>query len=225
MKKLGLIGCMGPESTLRYYHDIAYQFQKREPNGYFPALAIETVNMCEMLPFCKDNNYSGLIDYLLRAINSVTAGGADFIALASNTPHVVFEELEKRSKIPMLSIIEPTCKAAIKLGLKKIAWLGTAFTMEEAYFKKMFLENNIEVVIPSSDERIAKELEFGIIREDTRSKINRIINRLIGEEGIQGIIFGCTELPLLYKDVNFAVPCFDTMTLHIAGIVDYMFEE
>lgn len=143
MKKLGLIGGMGPESTLMYYHDIAYQFQKKEPNGYFPELAIETVNMYEMLSFCKDNNYSGLINYLMKAINSVTAGGADFIALASNTPHVVFEELEKRSEIPMLSIIEPTCNAAIKLGLKKVAWLGTAFTMEEAYFKKMFLDNNI----------------------------------------------------------------------------------
>jgi aspartate racemase len=230
MKKLGLIGGMGPESTLLYYHDIVYKFQKEEPNGYFPALTIETVNMYEMLAFCKNKDYSGLTEYLMGAIENVIVGGADFIALASNTPHVVFDELEKRSSVQMLSIVEPAYKAIDKLELKKIAWLGTAFTMEEEYFKKLFIENGVEVVIPKEserkyiDEKIAKELEFGVIKKDTKTEIDVIINRLIEQEGIQGIIFGCTELPLLYKDDEFSVPCFDTMKLHIAGIVDYMLE-
>lgn len=134
MKKLGLIDGMGPESTLLYYNDIVYNFQKEEPNGYFPALTIETVNMYEMLVFCKNKDYLGLTEYLMKAIDNVIAGGADFITLASNTPHVVFEKLEKRSNVPMLSIVEPAYEAIAKLGLKKIAWLGTAFTMEEEYF-------------------------------------------------------------------------------------------
>lgn len=228
MKKLGLIGGMGPESTMLYYHDIVYEFQKKEANGYFPSLTIETVNMYEILSFCNDKNYSGLTDYLMKAIENVTVGGSDFIALASNTPHVVFEELKKQSRIPLLSIIEPTYKAIEKMGLKRIAWLGTAFTMEEAYFKKVFIENDIEVVIPSLserkyiDEKIAKELEFGIIKDNTRSEMIGIINRLTNEEGIQGIVLGCTELPLLYRNAKFTIPCLDTMKLHIAGIVDYM---
>lgn len=134
MKKLGLIGGMAPESTLLYYHDIVCNFQKKEPNGYFPTLTIETVNMYEMLVFCKNKDYSGFTEYLMKAIENVIAGGADFIALASNTPHVVFEKSEKRSNVSMLSIVEPAYKAIAKLGLKKIAWLGTAFTMEKEYF-------------------------------------------------------------------------------------------
>ncbi len=230
MKKLGLIGGMGPESTLVYYHDIVYKFQKEEPNGYFPALTIETVNMYEMLEFCKSKDYLGLTEYLIGAIENVIASGADFIALASNTPHVVFDELEKRSSVQMLSIVKPVYKAIDKLGLKKIALLGTAFTMEEEYFKKLFIENGVEVVIPKKserkyiDEKIAKELEFGVIKKDTKIEMDVIINRLIEQEEIQGIIFGCTELPLLYRDDEFSVPCFDTMKLHIAGIVDYMLE-
>lgn len=231
MKKLGLIGGMGPESTLLYYRDIVSGFQKKDSNGYFPALTVESVNMYEMLGFCKKKDYTGLADYLMTAVENLKAGGADFIALASNTPHVVFEELERRSELPMLSIVEPVYKAVVEAGLKKIVWLGTAFTMEESYFKKIFMKNNIEVIVPNMeertyiDEKIAQELEFGIIKEDTRNNFDMIINRLIKDEGIQGIILGCTELPLLYKDVEFTIPCFNTMASHITGIIDYMFEE
>lgn len=228
MKKLGLIGGMGPESTLLYYKEIASEFHKKNPHGYFPALTIETVNMYEMLNYCKNQDYIGLTSYLMKAINNVISSGADFIALASNTPHVVFDKLQENSSIPMLSIVEPIYKAIKSMGMKKIGWLGTAFTMEEDYFKKIFVSNGIDVIIPEKIERayidnaIASELEFGIVKEETKKIIDSIIQRLVEQEGIEGLIIGCTELPLIYENVELPIPCFDTMRYHIEGIVKQM---
>ena len=139
---------MGPESTLLYYKEIAEQYSKRHPEGYFPSLSIETVNMYEMLGYCRAGRYRELADYLLQGIFNLEHSGVDFIIIASNTPHVVFDLLEEGAHVPLLSIIEPTFQAVQKNGYKRIAWLGTGFTMEQPFFRKRFMENRIDVVIP-----------------------------------------------------------------------------
>ena len=144
MKKLGILGGMGPESTLLYYRS------KRHPKGYFPSLSIETVNMYEMLGYCKSGKYDELADYLLHGIFNLEHSGADFIIIASNTPHVVFDLLEERAHVPLLSIIEPTFQAVRKKGYKRIAWLGTGFTMEQPFFRvieRLIREEKIEAVV------------------------------------------------------------------------------
>ncbi len=231
MKKLGILGGMGPESTLVYYKKIAAAYKEQDKNGYFPALTIETVNMYEMLDLCKSENYEALSDYLLEGIFNLEKAGVDFVVLASNTPHVVFDILEQRSHIPMLSIVMPVYQAVRDSGAKKIAWLGTRFTMEQPYFRKIFEENGVAIVIPKENEReiidkiIAEELEFGIVNAESKKRVDRIIGRLCSEENIEGIIMGCTELPLMYSEEPLPVPVFDTMEYHIQGIVKYMFEE
>ena len=231
MRKLGILGGMGPESTLVYYKKIASEFQKRDKNGYFPVLTIETVNMYEMLNYCTSHQYDKLADYLLQGISNLEKAGAEFAVLASNTPHVVFDRLEEKADIPLLSIIEPACQAVKAAKIKKAAWLGTRFTMEHEYFKKGFTENNIEIAVPNEKERgfidrvIAEELEFGIVNEASRREMDRIIERLCSEEGAEAVIMGCTELPLMYADERLPVPVFDTMECHIQGIVDHMFRE
>ena len=231
MKKLGILGGMGPESTLVYYKKIAAAYKERDKNGYFPALIIETVNMYEMLDLCKSENYEALSDYLLEGIFNLEKAGVDFVVLASNTPHVVFDILEQRSHIPMLSIVMPVYQAVRDSGAKKIAWLGTRFTMEQPYFRKIFEENGVAIVIPKENEReiidkiIAEELEFGIVNAESKKRVDRIIGRLCSEENIEGIIMGCTELPLMYSEEPLPVPVFDKMEYHIQGIVKYMFEE
>ncbi len=231
MKKLGILGGMGPESTLVYYKKIAAEFQKRDKNGYFPALTIETVNMYEMLNYCTSHQYDKLTDYLMQGISNLEKAGAQFAVLASNTPHVVFDRLKKKADIPLLSIIEPACQAVKAAKIKKAAWLGTRFTMEQEYFKNGFIENNIEIVVPNEKERIfidrviAEELEFGIVNKDSKKEIDKIIERLCSEDGAGAVIMGCTELPLMYADERLQVPVFDTMECHIQGIVDYMFRE
>ncbi|EHI58682.1 MAG: aspartate/glutamate racemase family protein [Hungatella hathewayi] len=231
MKKLGILGGMGPESTLLYYKEIAAGYKRKDKDGNFPALTIETVNMYEMLGYCKAQQYDKLAEYLLRGIYNLEKAGADFAILASNTPHVVFDIIEKQAHIPLLNIVEPTYQAVKAVGIKKVVWLGTGFTMEQECFKRPFMEHGIDVVVPDERERalidkiIAKELEFGIVNEESKKEIDIIIQRLIKEEGIEAVIMGCTELPLMYANEKLPVPVFDTLKYHIQGIVEYMFRE
>lgn len=225
MKKLGLIGGMGPESTIPYYHDIVYGVQKAVGKSMFPELSIESVNVFNILKLCDEKKYDELTDYLMNAINNLVKSGAEFAALSANTPHIVFDKLKEQSPIPLISIVEATCEEAKHRGLKKIGLLGTIFTMTEEFFKKPFLKNEIQVVIPSEseikmiNEKISAELELGIVKEETLLLFQNVINRMKIENGIEAIVLGCTELPLLLNDEVSSVPCLDTMQIHINSIV------
>lgn len=226
MKKLGLVGGMGPESTIPYYHDIVYGVQKQCGENYFPNLTIESVNVFDVLKFCKEEKYDELTEYLITAINNLARSGADFAALSANTPHIVFDKLKEKSPIPLISIIEATCEEAEKRGLNKIGLLGTVFTMKGEFFKKPFYDKNIQIIIPTDEEmnfinsKISKELELGIVKDETLKEFQNIILRMKNEDGIQAIVLGCTELPLLLNDEVSPVPCLDTMKIHIEKIVD-----
>ena len=152
MKKLGLVGGMGPESTIPYYHDIVYGVQQRLGKDYFPNLTVESVNVFDVLRLCGERKYDELTDYLLRAIRNLAQSGADFAALSANTPHIVFDRLEALSPIPLMSIIESTCREAEKRNLKKIGLMGTIFTMTEDFFKRPFLRRGMAIVLPTDAE-------------------------------------------------------------------------
>lgn len=226
MKKLGLVGGMGPESTIPYYHDIVYGVQERVGKEYFPNLTIESVNVFEVLRLCGEQKYDELTDYLVQAINNLVRSGADFAVLSANTPHIVFDRLQELSPIPLISIIEATCKEAEKRNLKKIGLLGTIFTMTENFFKQPFSSQNIKIIVPSDvemdyiNQKISSELEHGIVKEDTLESFKKIISRMQTEEHIEAIILGCTELPLLLNDKVSPVPCLDTMQIHIQAIIN-----
>lgn len=229
MKKLGLVGGMGPESTIPYYHDIVYGV--KEKIGCFPNLTIESVNVFDVLKLCKEERYSDLVEYLMQALSNLAAAGADFAALAANTPHIVFDKLIERSPIPLISIIETTCDEVVKQNLNKVGLLGTIFTMTGEFFKKPFCENGIEIIIPTQeemsfiDEKISAELELGIIKEDTLAAFQMIIQRMKCENNIQAIILGCTELPLLLNDKVSPVPCLDTMKIHIQTLISMIVKD
>ena len=226
MKKLGLVGGMGPESTIPYYHDIVYGVQERLGKDFFPNLTIESVNVFDILRFCGEHRYEELTDYLLQAIRNLVRSGADFAALSANTPHIVFDRLQELSPIPLISIIESTCKEAQKRNLKRIGLLGTIFTMTEDFFKEPFSRKEISIIIPSDAEMesinqtISSELEHGIVKKETLKSFQKIITRMQAEEQIEAIVLGCTELPLLLNDQVSPVPCLDTMQIHIRDIID-----
>lgn len=228
MKKLGLIGGMGPESTIPYYHDIVYGVQSKMKDGGFPILTIESVDVFEVLGCCKRKEYSKLVEYLLKAVNNVKNAGADFAALSANTPHIVFDELQMKSSIPILSIIDALYEEVSRRNMKNVGLLGTSFTMEGEFFKKKFIENGINIVIPAEEERvfinekISNELELGIVKKQTLDEFLKIINKMITEQKIEAVILGCTELPLLFKGVDMPVEVLDTMKIHIDAIVNYM---
>lgn len=153
MKKLGLIGGIGPESTIPYYHDIVYGVQSKVGEKFFPNLTIESLNVFDVLNMCDKKEYEELTNYLMVAINNLRASGADFIALSGNTPHIVFDKLQKRSSIPLVSIIEATCDETKRRNIYKVGLLGTIFTMDGEFFKNPFANNHIEVVTPTDEEK------------------------------------------------------------------------
>lgn len=230
MKKLGLIGGMGPESTIPYYHDIVYGVQKELKGSLFPELTIESVNVFRILGLCKEKRYDELTEYLMKAIRNLEAAGCDFAALSANTPHIVFDRLKAVSPLPLVSIVESACREAERQGLKQIGLLGTIFTMKEEFFKRPFQEKGIEILIPNEEEmayineKISKELELGIVKDSTREEFLRIIERMKKEKQIQAVVLGCTELPLLLNDKVSPVPCLDTMKIHIQELVERIAE-
>ena len=191
----------------------------------FPELSIESVNVFEVLRLCGEKQYDKLTEYLLGAINNLAKSGADFAALSANTPHIVFDKLKEQSPIPLISIVEATCEEAKLRGLKKIGLLGTIFTMTGEFFKAPFVKNGIQIIVPTESEielindKISTELELGIVKEETLLFFQKVISRMKNEDGIEAIVLGCTELPLLLNDEVSPVPCLDTMQIHVRSII------
>lgn len=224
MKKLGLVGGMGPESTIPYYRGIVYGVWEKA--GCFPNLTVESVSVFDVLDFCAREDYDGLLEYLSAAVGRLAAAGADFAALSANTPHIVFDRLQACSPLPLVSIVDAACREARRQGLKRLGLLGTSFTMEADFFKAPFTAQGIEIVIPTQAERrwisekITQELEAGVVKPETQDGFDAILTRLQHEAGMQAAVLGCTELPLLFQNHPAPVPCLDTMDIHIQALVD-----
>lgn len=226
MKKLGLVGGMGPESTIPYYHGILYGVQHRTGRQGFPPLTVESVDVYTVLSLCGQQNYDELTDYLLAALQNLAAAGADFAALSANTPHIVFDRLQARSPLPLVSIVECARAEAKRRGYRRLGLLGTLFTMTGDFFKAPFVQSGIEILTPTGQEmafvqqKIAGELELGVVLPETQRAILQIIRRMQRQDGIEAVILGCTELPLLLNDAVCPLPCLDTMQIHVNTLVE-----
>ena len=178
----------------------------------------------------SENDRKGLTEYLLAGIRNLAAAGAEVGALACNTGHMVFDELQKQSPIPLVSIVETACAEAKRQGFKKVGLFGTAATMEDDYFKTPFQKAGIAVAVPEATDRtyiadhILNELELGIVKEETAKAFIEIAEKMVREQGIEAIVLGCTELPLLFNGRPLSIPTLDTMQLHIQALVNTVFE-
>ncbi len=224
MASVGLIGGLGPESTIDYYRRILQLWQAREPTSS-PSLVIDSLDVQRALRLVA-NDVPGLTGYLLASVCRLAAAGADFVAMTANTAHIVFDELARRSPVPMLSIVEACAEEAERRGLRRLGLLGTRFTMEAPFYPEVFARRAIEIVPPVEAERLAVheryvgELLKGDFREETRQQVVALITRLRDEEGIDGLVLGGTELPLLLRAPEIAgLPALDTTALHVEAIV------
>ena len=226
-----MIGGIGPESTIPYYHDIVYGVKERVGKNFFPNITIESINVFEVLRLCKEQNYEDLVNYLSLAINNLSAAGAEFAALTGNTPHIVFEELKARSPIQLVSIVDATADEAKQKGFKRLGLIGTEVTMKGDFFKRPFIANGIDIIVPAAaeidyiNEKIANELEIGIVRQETQQEFMKIIEKMQQEENAQALILGCTELPLLFKNISANILLLDTMKIHVNKLIDMILEE
>lgn len=231
MNKLGLIGGTGPESTIVYYKGIEYGVQQKSGRSFFPNLTIESLSVFDVLSFCGKQDYAGLTAYLLKGVRNLAAAGAQYAALTGITPHIVFDELSAASPIPLISMVDTARDYAAAYGYKKICLLGTLPTMEGTFFQNSFAKRRIEVVTPNAEERtyigtkIETELEYGKVLPETQRTFKAIAERIIREEQAQAVVLGCTELPLIFNDVELPVPYIDVMQVHINALVDLIMHD
>jgi len=231
MKRIGIIGGVGPESTLDYYKRIIRAFQKQHVDLAYPEIIIFSINLNECLEIIDKGEWNKLIDLLAARVGALHGAGADFAVIASNTPHVVFAEVEKKSPIPMLSIVEETCRKAESMSLEKPGLLGTRFTMESDFFMKTFGSRGMSIVVPDKNDRefihnkLMSEIGLGIFKDSTRDDLLSIVRRLIDDESIDSLILGCTELPLILDKDQYGIPFLNTTAIHTDSIVKYCIEK
>lgn len=230
MKTIGIIGGLGPESTVDYYQRIIEAF--RVPGSLAaPEMVIYSVSLQEVMDLAARREWDQLIYLLVAKIKALHKAGADFAIITANTPHAVFNEVQAKSPIPMISIVSATCDKARELGVKKVGLLGTRFTMEENFFAPPFAAAGISVVVPCASEqqyihdKLMTEIELGIMKDDTRKGLIDIIERLVQQEQVEAIILGCTELPLILKDGDFDIPFLNTTAIHVESVVKYCRED
>ena len=225
MKKIGLVGGTGPESTLMYYKILNSEIDRITGGAAMPDIAIESVNFTRAWNYVTEGEYDLLADYLEEKLVSLEKGGSEVISLTAVTMHVVYDELAARFGKPIVSIPAAVAEEAVSKGIKKIGLLGTIFTMEKDKIKKDLEKAGIEVFVPGEEDRklvaqrIYEELERGIVKESTLKELTDIIRRMKEEDGIEGVILGCTELPLILNSGNCPVACLDAVEIHIRKLI------
>ena len=225
MVRVGIVGGLGPESTIDYYRRILAAWEREDPSTT-PAIVIDSLDVQRALRLVAHDR-PALIEYLAASVLRLAGAGVDFVAMTANTPHIVFDEIVARSPVPLVSIVEVCAEEARRLGLRRLALLGTRFTMEGGFFATVFARHGITAISPQEadrawlHERYVGELLKGDFRDDTRQGVISLVSRLRDEESIDGVILGGTELPLLVTTPVIAgVPALDTTALHVAAIVE-----
>lgn len=230
MKKIGLIGGTGPESTLVYYKEINTICNKKCGGAAFPEMSVESLNLFKALELVQNNKLDELADYIAGKIDNLVHGGAEIVALTAATMHIVYGKLKPKVSVPFISIPETVAEEAAARGYKKIGLLGTIFTMEQDYLKKPVEMRGVQVAVPSVEDRktvnsiIGGELEFGVVKPESVEKLVGVISRMKAEDGIEAVILGCTELPLALNEKNCPVPPLDIMQLHIEKLCNLISE-
>ena len=229
MKTVGIVGGLGPESTIDYYRRIIEEWRREDPSSS-PSIVIDSLDVQIGLRLVEKDR-PALIEYLLESLGRLAGARVDFAAMAANTPHVVFDELVARTPVPLVSIVESCAEEARRLGLKRLGLLGTRFTMEGSFYPTTFARYGMAVVSPTAEERVwiheryVGQLLNGDFRDEPRQGVIAVIERLRKDEKIDGVILGGTELTILLSGpVVAAVPALDTTALHVTAIVQRLRE-
>jgi aspartate racemase len=228
MKRIGLIGGLGPEATVDYYKEIINTFKGETKVPVYPEIIVYSVNMWEFLDRMKRKEYDKATDFLLGRIEDLRQAGAEFAAITANTPHLLFESLSKRSPLPMISIVEATCREAAGRNLQRPGLLGTGFTMGATFYQDVFKKQDMEIVTPEKEDqevinyKLFSEIELGIFKPETRDLLIGIISKMVTLQHIDSIILGCTEFPLILTEPEYAgIPALNTTMIHVQEIVRY----
>jgi aspartate racemase len=229
MKTLGIIGGLGPESTIDYYKKIVALYRERTGDGSYPQFIVNSINLKKGLDFMDANNLAGMADYLVEEIGKLARAGATFGLISANTPHIVFDQVASKAPIPLISIVEATCAAAKARTLNRLALFGTRYTMQATFYPKVFSREGIELFVPGPEDqtyvhdKYLHELVSGKFLPETRAGLLAIVDRMKAKPDIDGVILAGTELPLILRDREHkGIPFLDTTEIHCEAAVTEM---
>jgi len=226
MRTAGMIGGLGPESTIDYYRSIIARYRERKPDGGSPRILINSLDVDKGIAMLDTGRLDELADYLASGLEPLVRAGADFAFIAANTPHLVFDELQRRSPIPLISIVHATADRAMALGLKKVGLFGTGFTMRASFYPGEFQRAGIALVIPTEAEReqihriYIGELLKNQFLPASREATLGIAHRMKAEDGVEAVVLAGTELPLLLRGSDAGIDWIDTTVVHVEAVVD-----
>ena len=221
MKTLGIVGGIGPESTIDYYRSLIQMWREQTKDGSSPSIIINSIDLKKMLDLIAAKALSEVTAYLSGEMERLARAGVDVGLFASNTSQIVFDELQRRSSIPLISIVEATREAAEELGLRRLGLLGTRFTMQGHFYPDVFSKAGVTLVVPEESEQAyihdiyMNELVKGVFLPETRERLLAIVDRLAKQEHAQGIILAGTELPLILREERCGVPFLNTAQIHV----------
>lgn len=232
MKTIGIIGGIGPESTIEYYRFLISRYRALKSDGSYPSIIINSINLKKIVDRITANQLAELTDDLVGEVERLARAGADFGLVAANTPHIVFDDLQRRSSIPLISIVEATCEAAKALGLKRVGLFGTRFTMQGHFYQDVFSREGLTLVVPDVGKqsyihaKYMTELVNGVIVPKTRERLLAIVDHLKQQQRIEGLILGGTELPLILRDAgDRGIPFLDTTQIHADRAIAHLLAE
>ncbi|MEZ4868051.1 MAG: amino acid racemase [Caldilineaceae bacterium] len=226
MKRIGILGGISHESTAVYYQRLHSEYFARHRDYYYPEVLVYSLNFQKFTDYEECGDMASYVAYILTGLDALVRAGADVALLAANSPHAVFPQLVARAALPLLSIVEVTARAAKARGLQRLLLLGIRFTMQSTFYADTCARNGIEVITPQEQEQaeinriIFAELVVGDFREESRQALLAIIDRY----PVDGVILGCTELPLLLRQTDTEVALLDTLTLHVQAALDQIEE-
>ncbi|MCB1591125.1 MAG: aspartate/glutamate racemase family protein [Alphaproteobacteria bacterium] len=230
MKTVGIVGGLSPESTITYYKGLNEAVQARLGGHHNARILLNSLDFGEFVELKERGDWDTQGKMIVTASKSLEKAGADFVMLATNTMHRFAEEVEKALHIPFLHLADATARQIRERGLKKAGLLGTAYTMEQDFYKKRLIAQGIEPLVPEVEDRsdihhiIYEELCRGVVRDESRNIYQEVIAGLI-DEGAQAVILGCTEIGMLIGPGDVPCPVFDTTKIHIEAAAQFIFDE
>jgi aspartate racemase len=228
MKTIGIIGGLGPEATIDYYKAIISHFNglNTEVKLNYPEIIIYSANLSHLIGLMDVKKYNEAVDYISGCIDKLRKAGADFVAISANTPHLLFDEIQAKSQLSLISIVESVRNVAEQKGLKKAGLIGTKFTMQSDFYQNVFNKSGIEIITPNLSDielihhKLFSEIELGIFKEETRMEILAVVQRMRATDQIDSLILGCTEFPIMFTQPEYlGIPFLNTTGIHVDAII------
>lgn len=221
-KRIGILGGVSHESTARYYTLLHEKYHARLGDYHYPEVVVFSLDFQRFTDY-ENTDRGAYIEYIMHGVRGLEDAGAELVVMAANSPHAVYREVSEAATVPMISIADATAEKAAELGVERVLLLGIRFTMQSTFYHEKLGERGVAVVTPDEGEQdeinriIFEELVIGVHREKSKTRLLEIM----GSHPVDGVILGCTELPLIMGEGDTGLAVLDTVDIHVEAALDY----